>query len=96
MGVGLVVDAVDHGARSLLGPSVGLFASGECSHLAVGEQHEFFDELVRVLGLFDVGSDRLVVGVEAELYLGAVKRNGAVVHPLSAEGLGHAVHKAQL
>ena len=95
-GVGLVVDAVNHGPRGLLGAGVGLFSAGEHRHFAVGEQHEFFDELVGVLGLFHVSPNGLVLGVEAELDFGAVKRDGAVLHALGAEGLGHAVHEAQL
>ena len=94
--VGMVVNAVNHSARDLLGLCSRLFAAGKDGYLAVGEQHKLLNELVGILGLFDVGPDGLVVGVEAKLYLSTVKTNGTVVHSRRAEGLGHAVHEQKI
>ena len=94
--VGMVVNAVNHSARDLLGLCSRLFAACKDGYLAVGEQHKLLNELVGILGLFDVGPDGLVVGVEAKLYLSTVKTNGTVVHSRRAEGLGHAVHAQKI
>ena len=90
------MNAVNHSALDLLGFCPRLFAAGEDGNLAVGEQHKLFNKFVGILGLFDVGPDGLVVGVEAKLYLSTVKTNGTVVHSRRAEGLGHAVHEQKI
>ena len=91
-GVRVVVDAVDHGpAAGLLlpAPSHGL------GHADVGQEHEFFDQFVRVLGHLQKGSNGLVLLVQLELDLGPVKGNGSVLHAPVPQGFGQRIEGVQ-
>ncbi len=88
-GIGLVVNAVDHGTRAALAVALAAHVMG---HVLVGQEHELFDQLVAITGLLEVGADGFVVGVQAEFHFRAVKGNGTGLHASFAQGLGHAVH----
>ena len=86
-GVGLVV----HTVYKSLGFLAGAGAADEGGDGAVGQQHEFLDELVGVFAFLEVNRYGMALVVDVEAHLGAVKFHRAIVVTLSAQYLGQAV-----
>ena len=61
--------------------------------MAVGQQHEFLDEFVGILGHLEIGAHRVSLFVHIEAYLRPVERNGSVRLAPGAQGLGQAVEQ---
>ena len=92
------MDAVDEGLLRL----VLLFAlftghlADAFGHRAVGQQHEFLDELVGVLALLEIHGEGLALLVDLEAHLRAVEVHAARLEAFGAQDFGEAVQLAQL
>src|SRR3712207_676257 len=87
--VGIVVNAVGKGL--CLAPF--LYFSEGLGHGAVGQQHEFLDELVGVLGALEVAAGGLSLFVDVEMELLSVEFHGAVLESFATQLLGQSVEE---
>lgn len=73
----------------------GFFVLGYTSHFLcycpVGEQHEFFHQLVGILGLFEVYADRFSLFVDFKLHLVAVEVDGSCCETFLTKCFGDGV-----
>ena len=85
-----IVYAEDH--RAGYGPALFALAVGaELRDAAVGQEHELFDHLVRLLLLLEVDAEGFAVLVEPELHLLAFERDGAGLESAGTHLLSQAV-----
>ena len=91
-GVGHIVYAVrNHLCLLVLGHLAYAFRHG-----TVGQEHEFLDEFVGILGHLEVHAGGLALLVNVEAHLASVEIHGTALETASAQFLGHAVkHKQQ-
>ena len=82
------MNTVDKGP---LGALSGAFATDKLGHLAVGQQHELFNQLVRILNLLEIDAQRFAVFVQHEFRLVAFETDGAVAEPFGPQLLGQSV-----
>ena len=90
--VRFVVDAIDHRAVRLAAPHL----PAELRDAAVGQQHELFDQLVRLLLFLEIDAQRLAVFIEFELRLGTVEADGSAPEPFAPHGLRQPVERQYL
>ena len=90
--VRLVMHTIDKGLGGLI---LGHFTD-VLSHLAVGQQHEFLDELIGILSLMDVHSGGLALLIDVKLNFLAVERHrAALLKTATAQLLSHLVEDGQ-
>ena len=91
IGVGLVMNPVYERAIAVLHSFA--LAAYEFGHLAIGQQHELLDQLVRLFDLLEINAQRFAVLVQFELRLVALEIDRTVAETLGAQLLSQVVQQ---
>src|SRR5689334_8626699 len=90
--IGIVVGAIDERVAISSLPKL---VHKRC-HSLVGEKHEFFDQLIRVLSNFGYNSQRFSFWIKLKLDFGCFKIYGTVLEPFFSEFDRKVIQNCQL